>query len=180
MGNRYFKIFLLLFLIVIFFYFVIRYAEKEEKKEFNKIELSSSNEITNYHNKKFLDTIVAVGLKNLQISNVKVWIYPLRPDLRGIINDKYVLRAHVRGINNFYYIWIDDMNKNEFIETLSHELLHIKQYHDKRLVYEDGSFVYWEGRKYDLYEIDYHQRPWEIEAFNKELTLKQMMLLDLY
>lgn len=53
------------------------------------------------------------------------------------------------------------LSKNEAIRTLFHELVHVKQYADGRL---DHGYK-WHGQ---VYEDDYANLPWEIEAFDLE------------
>jgi hypothetical protein len=53
------------------------------------------------------------------------------------------------------------LSKKEAIQTLFHELVHVKQYADGRL--EHG--YKWHGQ---VYECDYNKLPWEIEAYDLE------------
>lgn len=53
------------------------------------------------------------------------------------------------------------LSVKEAIRTLFHELVHVKQYEDGRL--EKGYI--WCG---EVYECDYENLPWEIEAFDLE------------
>jgi hypothetical protein len=61
------------------------------------------------------------------------------------------------------------LSKKEAIQTLFHELVHVKQYADGRL--EHG--YKWLGK---VYEDDYSKLPWEVEAFD----LEQKMMEEFY
>ena len=79
-----------------------------------------------------------------------------------------ILKAHHHGFCDYYedevtitisrYISVEDI-----IRTLFHEMVHVKQYTDGRL--EHGSSGIWLG---SLYEGEYEDLPWEIEAYDLE------------
>ncbi len=53
------------------------------------------------------------------------------------------------------------LSEKDIIRTLFHELVHVKQYSDGRLNHKRM----WEGKVYDC---DYENFPWEIEAYELE------------
>lgn len=55
------------------------------------------------------------------------------------------------------------LSRREMIRTIFHELVHVKQYADGRL--EAGAVCRWYGA---IYDCDYNELPWEIEAFDLE------------
>ena len=57
---------------------------------------------------------------------------------------------------------VDDV---EIAYTVFHEMKHVEQLSNGRLSHQ-GFITFWEGK--DMPFIEYHQRPWEIEAFNFE------------
>lgn len=57
-------------------------------------------------------------------------------------------------------------NLNEIIVTLCHELIHAKQFIDGRLQSKNFN-IFWNGYNYSTTE--YLSRPWEIEAYEKQL-----------
>jgi hypothetical protein len=71
------------------------------------------------------------------------------------------------------------MSRVESIQTLSHELIHLKQYNDHKLVITE-EVVYWNDEIVNLDEINYGQRPWEIEAFSKQNKLTQEIKKELF
>jgi hypothetical protein len=59
----------------------------------------------------------------------------------------------------------------DITRTLFHELVHLKQYSDGRLV--DGNPQVWEGK---IYAEAYENLPWEVEAFEHE----EKMMMSFY
>jgi len=63
------------------------------------------------------------------------------------------------------------LNKNlgvvELRETLSHEFIHINQHETGRLVSLGNIFI-WEGDTINVNEVEYRDRPFEIEAYNNQ------------
>lgn len=58
------------------------------------------------------------------------------------------------------------------LQHLAHEWVHIKQLHNGELMvrrHRGKSQIFWKGE--DLTHLPYHQRPWEIEAMQKEVVL---------
>lgn len=142
------------------------FRTKNDEPYFNQVNLSQYNIIGNSTPFTFYDTILSVGLDEVGLSGVVVTIYPLSDAAKD--NSKISeLKAHVRFVNGMFYLFIDELNKQEAIRVISHEIIHIEQYFSKRLIYEDGK-IFWENNEYQLDNIDYEVRPWENEAFKKE------------
>ncbi len=58
-----------------------------------------------------------------------------------------------------------NMDSKMYIETLLHELVHLRQWVHGTLTMKSGKFV-WKGE--DIHHIDYMNQPHEIEAFREE------------
>ena len=73
-----------------------------------------------------------------------------------------------------YEIFIHrDLSKEKMIETLMHEMVHVKQMAQNKLkMNKFGSF--WGSVNYDNY--DYEYLPWEIEAYELETLLTEQFL----
>ena len=54
------------------------------------------------------------------------------------------------------------LSSGDIVETIFHELVHVKQIIDGRLD-DDGRT--WKGKTYDTVKTPYKELPWEIEAF---------------
>ena len=76
-------------------------------------------------------------------------------------------------------LFIDDVNREESITIISHELIHLKQYLTKELVYSNG-IVYWYKKELTLNDIGYGDRPWETDAFKKEPELSNKIKSAIY
>ena len=69
-----------------------------------------------------------------------------------------------------YPIYLNE--KNDFyqsISTMAHEMVHVKQYVRKDFIRRDIGPDLWKG--YDLSWIPYSFKPWELEAFRREIGL---------
>jgi hypothetical protein len=64
-----------------------------------------------------------------------------------------------------YIVYLNpELNEEQFLRTLFHELCHIHQYISGRLVH-DGMNSIWDGV---LYTCEYSKLPWEIDAYKWE------------
>ena len=69
---------------------------------------------------------------------------------------------------------IELLNKvplNELLQTLAHEMVHVKQYAKGELKDVNGSGVRFRWAKKVYEDAEYTEQPWEIEAFAKEVEL---------
>lgn len=93
------------------------------------------------------------------------------------------ITAFVTGSFGNYNIYINpNINEDEFIKSLSHELIHIAQFQSDRLIMETKNgttTTKWEGRFWDYANIDYFNRPWEREAFVDGKNLARKIKLKL-
>lgn len=157
------------------------YLSTKEEKPFNQIQLDTqTNFVSNNTEFEYYDTIVHVGLKELGLEGIDITIAPLSETARqNFQNNGGDLYAHLRESRGKYYLFILPSSKSQSITIISHELIHLTQYHSKKLTYENG-IVTWEGRPYTLEEISYNLRPWEDEAFQMEGELSNKISKILY
>jgi len=101
----------------------------------------------------------------------------------GLKNSKYTVEiqfkkglAKRRGtkgcvstLGSKYLIMLLDANlkNNALLETLAHEMVHVKQYARGQFKIEKNKTI-WLGKPLKL---KYYQRPWELEAMSKERVL---------
>lgn len=176
--KKYWKLVLIIMLIVsalILFFLKEPKEIKINEHFFKKVDIKTENTIVNNTDRKYLDTIVAIGLKKLNIKNTHVIIKnnPNRKFEQG-----YDLNGYVRNKGRQYYIFIIDTTREVSIGILAHELIHYKQYYDKRLSLI-GNTIIWEKKKYPN-NLAYALRPWEPEAYNKGSVLEQEIKKELY
>lgn len=178
--NKYLKSLLIILVIgIAIFLFLNR---KTKPDYFKKVDLNEANQILNNTDKPYLDTIVSVGLDQLGIDSVDVLIYPLSETARKNFQRTSGgdLDAHIRENNGIFYVFLNsELSRSEMITVLSHELIHLKQYHEKRVIYKDDTII-WMGIKYKLSQIAYDDRPWENEAFIKQNDLADKIEMVLY
>ena len=177
--KKYWKLVLIIILIISTLILNFLKEPKEIKiKEhfFRKVDIKSENIIVNNTDRQYLDTIVAIGFKKLNIKNTYVIIKKL--DSNRKFEYGYDLNGYVRNKSKLYFIFIKDATREVSIGILAHELIHYKQYYDKRLSLI-GNTIIWENKKYPN-NLAYAIRPWEPEAFDKEDILEQEIKKELY
>lgn len=148
------------------------------EKPFNQIELSNNNQIENNTAVSFLDTIASVGLDELGLTGIKLLIYPLTDEAKGNFNGE--LNAHIRYYEGIYYLFIEDMSREKSITVISHELIHITQYHTGTLDYLGAGNVLWQDELYLVEQLEYENRPWETDAYARENELSTKVSGILY
>lgn len=146
-----------------------------EDKPFKKVTLSENNIVTNYTRYPYLDTIAYVGLDSLGMCDMTVDIKRLSEEAKNNVVQGYDLRGLIYGSGTEYTIWVADADRQEHVTIIAHELIHLRQYYSKQLIY-DGFYVYWNRAKYDVKEIEYGMRPWEADAFEHEVLLERKIM----
>jgi len=112
----------------------------------------------NIKNKNFI--LIVSTVKNLRkIKGLNGYVGIVRKEL---LIDKSI-KTYAMGLDS--RIKIEDL-----IETIAHEMVHIKQKVLGQLRYE-GRSTYWLGKKVICSRIDYYDQPWEQEAWSKQKLL---------
>jgi len=144
----------------------------------NKI--TKNNKVYNLSTINNIDKYVYHSLDYLEIDSVSVYLYNI-PNIFKVTednNDYYIVRGFIIENNeNSYNIYLNnDISNNDIILTIAHEMIHLKQYKDNRLeisnfnngIFFDSIFYFTDFLKYD-------KRPWEIEAFNEQDELMEIL-----
>jgi len=159
---------LLIIIISVLLLAVLIYLLNRKENTFQIIDFSNKNYVANRASQSFLDTIVSVGLDSLGLEKVTVMIKDI--EIQRDLGDDYQAAAYVEAgdskFGNQYLIYIKKGSRIEMIKILSHELIHIQQYYTKKLKYDKGDYVVWDGDSLNILEIPYDKRPWELEAFD--------------
>lgn len=153
-------------LLIILLFLILRTNSGD--KPFNQIQLKGNNFV---HNEKFptyYDTILNVAMSEVGLTGYNVIMRELSDGARSQFDGE--LKAHIRYENGDFYLFTQPMGKNESIEVLSHEVIHMLQYTSGNLSYLNGN-VTWMGEVLELNSKEYEQRPWETEAFQKQSQL---------
>jgi hypothetical protein len=160
--------------------FMIYKIATDKNDEYKQVPLSTSNYITNISDKKYLDTIISVGLDELNLENIFVLVKPLPSGVVKGFDDQYSLRASIIGEEGNYIIFINnDLHKNEATEVISHELIHLKQLQDRILVVDSNKKIMWKNKVIDILQTPYNERSWEIDAFNKQSDLNNLIRIKI-
>ena len=71
-----------------------------------------------------------------------------------------------------YIIDIDPkQSMRRLLETVAHEMVHVKQYSRGELVELKTNKTKWQGKVVNRKSLDYYDLPWEIEAYGREVGL---------
>lgn len=137
--------------------------------------------VLNHTKITYLDTICHAALFNLDIKGINIYIYYINDNIKN--KDLDLLMGNLwYNNNNEYFIFIKrKLDYNTAIKILTHEITHINQYYNNKLIFKDNIII-WNGETYDLNLINYSNRPWEIDAFlnGDELYIKTYNLLKKY
>ena len=170
---------LYIWLSVLLLLVVIVIIQSIPEKPFKKAQYSENNYVVNYTGYPYMDTVVYVGLDSLGMCDITVEVKKLTQEAKNNFPENIELRGLLFGSGKQYTMWIDEASRKEHVRIVAHELIHLRQYHSKQLIY-DGFYVYWARAKYDLKEIEYFSRPWEADAFEHEVKLDRQIRSVLY
>jgi hypothetical protein len=175
MKKNIVKIVVGVILLIILLFIILK--SNSGDKSFNQVQLTGNNFI---HNEKFptyYDTILNVVMDEAGLSGYNVILRELTDGAKSQFDGE--LKAHIRYENEDFYLFTQSMDRNEAIEVLSHEVIHMLQYSSGNLSYSNGN-VTWMGEVLELNSKEYEQRPWETEAFQKQSQLMGMVKESLW
>ena len=153
-----------------------------QEQPFKQFDIETTNMVANRTEDNYLDSVVYVGLNELGMDSLAVTIRPITDEVKQQFDSEGTLKAHILGRDRQYIIFLDDMGRDESINVLSHELIHLRQYVTKKLVLHKNEVV-WDGEiisEYRVSELKYDDRPWEIEAFAEQRQLENKIRNILY
>jgi hypothetical protein len=172
MKNTIIKYAGIIFLILLIIFGIYKLTTIKEKT-FKLVYINKHNFIQNKTDKPYLDSIVHVGMNELGINGTYIIIRSLTKETKKQFSTDIELKAYIKGLGKQYVIWVDDMGRDETITVLSHELIHLRQYYNGKLVVSD-ELIKWNNQIIPVNElstIEYNARPWEIEAFQEQKYL---------
>jgi hypothetical protein len=171
----------IIFLILLLIFGIYKLTTLKEKT-FKIVNFEKRNFIQNKTDKSYLDTIIHIGMNELGIDGTYIIIKPLTEETKKQFSNELELKAHIKGLGKQYVIWVDDMDREESILVFSHELIHLRQYYNGKLVVSNN-LIKWNEQIIpvnELSNIDYNTRPWEIEAFQEQRYLENDIRKFLY
>lgn len=168
----------LFILSILFFFYLIFF---NSSNTFKNIKNLNKGKIVNTTDDKYIDTILYCGLNLSNIDSINIVILPIENKSKYLyFNDNIEFKALINYYSGVYYLYIDDNTRNENIEIISHEIVHINQYYNKKLILLNNGYVIWNGDTLNGNKINYYERPWEIEAFSEQNIIKNKILKILY
>ena len=163
---------------------IIFFTSEDDNKFFKETNLSKSyNKVNNVTEIAYLDTVVHVGLEELDIANTTVTIIPADDDLLdGNLMGDIKLDGFVtdNGYGNYSIYVKKGRYRSEYIDIFVHELLHIKQYEKGKLKQVDHDTFIFKGDTMDVNSDDYKYLPWEIAVKNKQDSVESKLKDKLY
>lgn len=176
LGGKNFIIALAISLVCITIAVVI--INSKPVKYFNKVELTNTTLIRNITKFPYLDTLVKVGLQELEINPRVIQIRPMVG--KEEIGDKDLVAYIIGDKQRGYIIFVKSFSRDKMIGVFAHELIHlldreleIALYFDKHLIYDKK--IYYKG-EFPPYEL----RPWEHKAYFLAPLLEKKMKEALY
>ena len=159
-------------------YFIMK---PSEEGFFNEITLPTNTYIRNRTGQTYLDTIVSVGIAELNLYPKVVSIEFFDPSMINT-DDDMEYQAHIIGENGQYIIYVVDMSRSKAIQVLSHELIHLEQMElGKIVVNREENTITWKGVEYTEHTVpDYSVREWEIDAERRSSSLRKVIKSILY
>lgn len=142
--------------------------------------ITTPNTIYNVEKNKELTNIVAVALNTYQIKEITIIIrYLTLQEQINLATPTGFTSAITQYQKGVYCISLIETSEENTIRLIGHEIVHVKQLYDKRIIYNDTSFI-WNGKELINEIPPYKERPWEIEAITKEDSLSKVIKEVIY
>lgn len=160
---------------------IIYFAVTKEEKYFDRITLPQVTMVVNKTQMNYLDTIIQVGLYELGESPTVIVIEELT-DKNKPKNDlqELDLDAYIYGINGQYILAIRPMDRSRALMVISHELIHLQQTQQGRLFNGKDKLIFEDVIYLKNEAPTYINRPWEVEAYKKQYSLRDRIKERLY
>lgn len=163
MKNKKIIISVVLFLVFVLVCFLVFRKEKEYKHYEFPPELNVYSNV----DIEYSDSLTMILLnKVFDINTINLYINYMYRDL--VINGINI-RAYTEKYNDKYIIFLNkNINKSEFKKIMCHEVIHIKQMYDGDLIKINNEKYIWKGDTFKYNNVDYYDREYEKEAYDKQ------------
>ena len=122
-----------------------------------------------------METICKLILtKILGIEDVELYVYTNDKQVSMFDNANIEIRAilTMQPMPHTYTLFLkSNVIYSELLSIICHEMVHLKQYEQKKLFLKDKKF-FWNNQEYSP-EIPYWNRPWEIEARKEQYKIEK-------
>jgi len=166
MKNNIFKILIGLLIVGLIIFLIIKLTPTD--KPFNTIELKDDNTIVNGVFPTYYDTVLNVAMSQMGLTGYNVIVEQISDATKSQFDGE--LKAHIRYYNNGFYLFTGTLSRNQSIEVLCHEVIHMQQYSSGDLIYDNGNIT-WKKETLELNSKEYENRPWENDAFSRQTQL---------
>lgn len=107
-----------------------------KKKKANVINVPKEYRVVNNYPNNLISAIIYLGLKELDIHWCQVIVYPM--DSKVEYENNYLEERNLKGYivdkGGWYKIFLNkNLSTSELISVIAHELIHLKQYQNRRL-----------------------------------------------
>ncbi len=118
---------------------------------------------------ELIEACIHLFAQELKIDNKKFNLLVFaNKEIRNVHNAHGMAIPLVKGC---FALGLDPRMKFErLVETLAHEMVHIKQFVTGQIE-QKGRSTYWKGKKIIKSKVSYYDLPWEIDAWSKEKVL---------
>jgi len=151
-------------------------------KTINKFTFPSTLVVTNNTSYKALDTIAMVAINKILLYNtinVDFYIMPLSYSTEDIQIIGFIRKNPFKL--HTYMIFIEkETDVTSVITFISHELTHIKQMEEGRLIELSDTISVFNGDTINFHKVPYDERAYEIEAFANQGDIERMLNKLLY
>jgi hypothetical protein len=133
----------------------------------------------NKKNRELTSSIVHFMLEQLELVDISIDI-----EFSNILRDEYALGFSSKNAENEFSIELDrNLDFHDLLETICHEMIHIKQYVRGELIEQNGQTIY-KNILYNIDANDYYEDvdnlPWEKEAYEKETYYSKLYLTEVH
>lgn len=165
---------ILSFIVLLFILWGIgRLIDRYKESNRNHYDFPSTIEVNNYTEHIKSDTIIMILLNKVyNYDTMQINLYKMRDifnnsnyDIKMYVVSNYAAHSYNIFINN------ENMSENDLMEYFSHEVVHIDQMERGDLIIYNNNddYCYYMGEVIIYSKVPYKERPFEIEAFNKQI-----------
>jgi len=170
-----------LVILIVFIVFINIRQKKLDARPFVVYEYPETIKITNGTSFPKADTIIlSLAHQIFQMDTIEILLYYIPDHLNSGEMEFYGIVQQTPFDKKKFLILVNKkLDLSDLFSTLSHEFIHIDQYHrgDLGII---GKYAVWKGDTLDMTEVKYETRPFEKEAFAKQTAIKKEVKELLY
>ena len=151
-------------------------SKQKKKRKFLWPSTLEVNNLTKSASKYDLEDVIKIIVSYIyKCNNVKIAIINNDKLLDKLAPPDIELQALLSKQPFMYQLVIRENPKDDIIDIVCHEMIHLNQYQRGDLkLSDDMKTITWKGKQYDN-SMPYFKRPWEIEAINNTRKIRKEM-----